>query len=211
VRKMNLTTLEVTTLAGSGAGGFADGTGTAAQFNSPGGITYDGEFLYIADRLNYKIRKVDPNSGEVTTLAGDGANATVDGVGAAASFETPFSIVSDGKNLYVGMETGYKIRKIDIATGEVTSPAGDGVNASTDGIGSAAQVQVVVGLTLDRYHLYFSDQPSQTIRKMNLESYEVTTIVPAAAALTSPKYLTILNQKIYLADFGNRVIYSISP
>src|SRR5512143_2109707 len=62
----------VTTLAGSGSAGFADGSGAAASFDTPLGLTIgpDGN-LYVADALNFYIRKVSP-AGDVTTFFGDG-------------------------------------------------------------------------------------------------------------------------------------------
>jgi len=58
IRKIVISTGAVTTLAGTGSSGSADGTGTSASFNRPYGITTDGTNLYVADTWNYLIRKI---------------------------------------------------------------------------------------------------------------------------------------------------------
>jgi len=106
----------VTTFAGSGANGSADGTGTAATFAMPYGITIDGSGnLFITDLFNYKIRKITP-AGVVTTIAGSGASGSADGIGSAASFSSPYSVTtnSSGTLLYVADKITYKIRKVTI-------------------------------------------------------------------------------------------------
>jgi secreted PhoX family phosphatase len=88
----------VTTLAGSpGVIGSADGTGSAAQFNSPQGVAVDGSGnVYVADSGNSTIRKVTP-AGVVTTLAGSaGVNGSADGTGSAARFNSPAGVAVDG-------------------------------------------------------------------------------------------------------------------
>ncbi len=103
----------VTTLAGTGNAGLADGTGTAASFNNPIGITVDGSGnVYVVDNGNNKIRKITAN-GAVTTLAGTGIAGSGDGIGSEASFNNPIGITIDKKgNLYVTDNGNNKIRMI---------------------------------------------------------------------------------------------------
>ena len=84
----------VSTLAGSGIGTFADGTGAAASFNNPRGVAVvpSSGVIVVADSGNNRIRLVDPTSGVVTTLAGSGTAAFADGTGAAASFSNPWGV-----------------------------------------------------------------------------------------------------------------------
>jgi hypothetical protein len=85
----------VTTLAGSGSAGFADGLGGAASFNYPQGVRVDSfGSVYVADVVNHRIRKVRP-SGLVSTLTGSGAAGGANGVGTLAQLNAPNDFVLD--------------------------------------------------------------------------------------------------------------------
>jgi len=101
----------VTTLAGSGTMGYVDGTGTAAMFHFPSGITADSAGnVYVADTDNQVIRKITP-AGVVTTSAG-GSLGYVDGVGTAAKFWNPKDVAIDANGtMYVADRSNYSIRK----------------------------------------------------------------------------------------------------
>jgi sugar lactone lactonase YvrE len=109
----------VTTLAGTaGAAGSKDGTGAAARFSSPRGVTVDSNGnVYVADAANSCVRKITP-AGVVTTLAGTPGNyANVPGTGAAAIFDAPAGIAVDGSgNLYLSQEQGDVVSKGALAT-----------------------------------------------------------------------------------------------
>ena len=143
----------VSTLAGSGSPGPADGVGTAAQFNSPRGIAVSGGTLYVADYGNHRIRAIDIASRTVSTLAGSGSPGHANGVGAAAQFDGPTGIAVSGGTLYIADTGNHRIRAVDIASRTVRDIAGDGTAGSTDGIGTAARFDnprhiVVSGSTL---------------------------------------------------------------
>lgn len=103
----------VTTLAGSGTPGSADGTGTAATFTTPHGVAVDGAGnLYVADSFSNLIHKITP-ADLVSTLAGSGASGSNDGIGTAASFNFPQGVAVDGAgNVYVSDAENSRIRKI---------------------------------------------------------------------------------------------------
>jgi hypothetical protein len=134
----------LTVLAGQiGKAGSTDGTGSVALFQGPTGVASDGAgTLYVADHDNYTIRKIVISTGSVTTLAGmAGTAGSADGIGAAARFNYPNDIASDGAgNLYVADASNDTIRKIVIATGAVTTLAGMALTAgNADGTGAAAR------------------------------------------------------------------------
>ena len=88
VRKLEIATEIVTTIAGSGTIGNTDGIGTAANFNLPFGLTIDptNTFLYVSDIFNHNIRKINLVTNAVTTLAGNGSSGSNDGNGLSATF-----------------------------------------------------------------------------------------------------------------------------
>ena len=104
----------VTTIAGhAGYSGGADGTGSAATFDSPSAITIDASGnLYVGDTGNFTIRQVVPSTGAVTTLAGlAGTSGSTDGLGSAARFFQPAGIVADSSgNLYIADTDNHTIR-----------------------------------------------------------------------------------------------------
>ncbi|HEY9722570.1 MAG TPA: hypothetical protein V6D47_11165 [Oscillatoriaceae cyanobacterium] len=110
----------VSTFAGTANrnGGAADGTGAAASFKGPRGITYANGNLYVADTNNSEIRQVTLAGGAVTTLAGDYTitPGLADGKGSKAHFDVPRGIAADAAgNLYVADTGNQAIRKLDAA------------------------------------------------------------------------------------------------
>jgi hypothetical protein len=112
IRKINSSGV-VTTFAGNGQQGSANGTGIGASFNGPRAISVDSSGnVYVADDLNNLIRKIKP-SGLVTTLAGSGQLSSVNGTGTDASFNRPRGITVDKSgNLFVADSYNHLIRKI---------------------------------------------------------------------------------------------------
>lgn len=103
----------VTTVAGNGQNGFADGRASDARFDNPTGLAVAGDgAVYVADRNNHRIRVISP-AGQVTTIAGDGTADYLDGPGQVAKFNRPIDIVvaADG-SLVVSEETNHRLRKV---------------------------------------------------------------------------------------------------
>jgi len=188
IRKVTIATAEVTTVAGlAGQSGLDDGTGSAARFSGIYGLAYDGAgHLFAADSYGPTIRRIDVRTGEVSTLAGvPGERGTVDGIGNAALFDWPFGVACDRMgNLYVTEGNQHTIRKVVIATGEVTTIAGSaGESGSADGTAGVARFYAPDGITYDgEGNLYVSDWGNHTIRKVNIASGEVSTVAGLAGA-----------------------------
>jgi hypothetical protein len=103
-------------------------------------------------------------SAVVTTLAGS-SQGNADGTGTAATFNNPYGVATDGTNLYVGDQGNHRIRKIVIATGVVTTLAGN-ASGNADGPGTAATFNNPYGVTTDGTNLYVGDFNNHRIRKI---------------------------------------------
>ncbi len=157
----------VTTLAGSSQG-FAEGTGTAAQFNKPKDLVCDAAGnLYVTDSDNFRIRKITP-AGVVSTIAGS-TNGATDGTGAASQFSYPSGIaLSSNGDLYVADENNHKVRKITSA-GVVTTLAGTS-NGSADGNVQTAQFSYLSGVVVDTNGTVFVvDKDNHRVRKITID------------------------------------------
>ncbi len=134
VRRVDLNTDEVTTIAGGGEVDpdepwVIDGTGADAVFNRPTGlaIASDGETLYVADQSHQVIRRIDLDTNEVETFVGDvGVRDSFDGVGDDATFDFPSHIaLVDDDRLLVADRWNYSIRHVDIPAASVTTIVGE--------------------------------------------------------------------------------------
>jgi hypothetical protein len=217
----------VTTLAGTaGMPGSNDGTGAAAGFKAPWSVATDSAGnVYVADALNDTIRKVTP-AGVVTTIAGSpGVSGSADGTGAAAQFNTPQGVATDGAgNVYVADWLNQIIRKITPA-GVVTTLAGTaGMRGSADGTGAAARFDEPEAVATDSAgNVYVADGSNDVVRKITPGGM-VTTLAGSAAVIGSadgtgatasfdnPSGLTTDNAgNVYVADTLNNIIRKITP
>lgn len=196
VRKVVLSTGEVTTFAGKlDVQGSSDGFGTDARFSKPQGLSIEGGSLYVADTSNHVIRKVVLATTEVTTLAGTPRNAGgADGTGPKAQFLQPTALAADGLgNLYVADTGNQAIRVIDLATTRVTTLAGtagvpsrDGVNGTTDGIGTDARFYSPRAVAADGAgHLYVADTFNHVVRRIVTATGRVSTLAGRAIPFRS--------------------------
>ena len=158
----------------------------------------------------------------VSTIAGSGTSgATDNSVGTLATFWAPDGITSDGLSLYVADVNNYKIRKIVIASGQVSTLAGSGVPGSADNAtGTLATFNFPRGVTTDGRNLYVADSGNNTIRQIVLASGAVSTFAgtgfPGAidftgtlASFNAPYGITTDGTNLYVADYGNNKIRKI--
>ncbi len=155
----------VTTFAGSGVRGPADGDASTAQFIGPVGITIDTSGnLFVAERDGNRIRKITPE-GVVTTIAGQTTSGYRDDVGTAAQFNMPYGIAVDGGgNLYVADCVNNLVRKITPA-GLVSTVAGSGISDYQDGTLAQAAFINPTGMAVDESGiLYVGDSGTRRVR-----------------------------------------------
>jgi DNA-binding beta-propeller fold protein YncE len=143
----------VSTLAGNGQVGFADGIGAAVRFHQPMGIVVDTQgTVFVADDKNHCVRRVAPSDGAVTKLVGvGGEKGFADGQRAAARFNQPTGLALDvDDHLIVSDTVNHCIRKVTTAEGRVTTVAGRaGQHGFADGEGAAARFHHLQGITVD--------------------------------------------------------------
>jgi len=167
IRKISVTG-QVSTIAGSDTAGFRDGIGASAQFSFPGGIALDRQGnLYVADRGNFRIRKITQD-GQVSTFAGSGIPGVENGSAAEAEFSAELrDIVIDSEgNLY--LIDFNRIRKIS-SQGVVTTLAGS-TAGFRDGDASSAKFDFPAGLGIDpQDNIYVADLNNNRIRKISFE------------------------------------------
>lgn len=166
IRKLvgNISTL----VAGDGIAGTVNGTGSAARFNGPIGLAKDNQgVLYVSEQDGCTIRKIVTGTGAVTTYAGSGTPASTDGQGTAAAFNKPSGLALNATgSLFVAENIGNRIRKIN-SKGYVSTVAGSGTGATTDGIGTAAAFLNPAGIALGSDGLiYVSETGGDKIRKL---------------------------------------------
>jgi sugar lactone lactonase YvrE len=174
----------ITTVAGTGAYGYGgdEGPATSAQLSYPLDVTVDGSGnLYIADRDNNRIRKVNA-SGIITTVAGTGTYG-YSGDGGAAAFaqlHSPTSVAMDGDgNLYLADMGNHRIRKVN-PSGVITTVAGNGYGCD---IGDCKQA------TSARLNFPFgvAIKGNSTLYLADLGNYRIRKITNTNALLTSLK------------------------
>jgi sugar lactone lactonase YvrE len=219
----------VTTFAGNGTGGYADGTGTAAQFNSPSGIAVDSHGnVYVSDSFNNRIRKITP-AGVVTTVAGTGVAGYHDGSVATAQFYGPQGLAVDASgNIFVADYGNNVIRKITTA-GVVSTVAGNTTAGHVDGAAvSVAEFNSPAGIAVDATgNLYVADYNNNMIRKITAAGVVSTiagtltagyingttnTTTGTYASFNEPSNLVLdASGNIFVADQGNSAIREITP
>jgi DNA-binding beta-propeller fold protein YncE len=190
---MEVATRQVSTLAGAAQSsdiskrtGFQDGPGASATFNHPEAARFSPNGMHIAvtDKHHHRVRLIEVATGVVSTLAGDGADRSADGIGTSASFKEPFGLdyTPNGFHIAVCELKGHSIRLIAMDTRAVTTLAGSGANAYANGWGLTASFSHPQGLKF----LLAATTPT------------------SEHSVENPDYWQ--NLQLYVADQGNRRI-----
>lgn len=190
VRRIVIATGVVTVLAGSltATAATVDGTGTQASFNVPRAmaISPDSSVALVAEYSGHVVRHIAIVTGTVTTLAGSGTGAFADGMGTQASFNSPTGLVisPDGAIALVVDNRNFRVRRIVIATGLVSTLAGSGSAGAQDGIGTQASFANPNGAAIspDGTFALVCETSLNRVRRIVIASGSVTSLAGSGTA-----------------------------
>ncbi len=217
IRKIDQATGEISTVAGNG-------------LTYPHAVAVDSDGnLYIADNGNNRIRKVDKTTGEISTVAGNGVRGFSGDGGAATSahlaLPTGVAVDSSG-NLYIADQDNNRIRKVDKATGTISTVAGNGGRgySGDGGLANETSLNNPIGVAVDSSgDVYIADTGNSRIRKVDQITGKISTVAgtgrqgysgdggPATSAqLTIPFEIAVdASGNLYFADYGNNRIRKV--
>ncbi|MCD9141875.1 NHL repeat-containing protein [Streptomyces albireticuli] len=214
VRKVDLRTGVISTVAGTGSGGLSgDGQALGVTLHYPTGVAVDpAGNVYVADRNNQQVRKLDVQARTLTKVAGTGAVGTSgeDVLAATAALSGPSGVAVDSAgNLYIAEDGNNRVRVVN-AAGRITTVA-SGLNYPT-------------GVAVDSVgNLYIADRNHHRVRKVDAQG-AVTVVAgtgtgtfsgdggPAVAAdLNQPRGVAVdLDGNLYIADTGNQRVRKVT-
>lgn len=204
---------------GGGKPGFQDGGFANAAFYEPHGLALKGDFLYVADTKNNRIRKVDLKNKTVKTIAGNGKLDYYFGEkrwNESVNPNSPWDLWIADNQMYIANAGNHQILKMDLQTEAVRRFAGSGREALTDGNYHQAAFNQPSGLVKNGNVLYVADSEASAIRAIDLAKQQVTTPLGKGlfefgdvdgkadqARLQHAVGLTFHQNKIYIADTYN--------
>jgi DNA-binding beta-propeller fold protein YncE len=193
------------------------------RLDFPAGLATDGRAIYVANSRNNTIEAIDAASKSLRIVAGklfqQGSN---DGVGDSARFNSPDGMTIIGQDLYLCDTNNSDIRKINVASGTVTTIAGTAnISGTEDGTGSAAHFNEPTQIATDGTALYVADSGNSTVRRITLADMKVKTVGGQAGTtgktegnsdkslFSGPRGVAVDKKAIYVADTGNDIIRKI--
>ena len=214
-----------------GGGGVGDtDPGGAASLNQPTGVAVDGSGdLFIADTQHNRVREVNPSTGVITTVAGDGVSGSFgyDVPAVTAELNGPAAVAVDGSgHLYIADAGNNQVREVDLSTGIITTVAGNSIGgyAGDNSLAISAELGSPQGVAVDNSgHLYIADTGNNVIREVDLATGIITTIAGGGSnssatysgsatgvQLNAPRGLALDGSgDLFIADSGNDVIREV--
>jgi DNA-binding beta-propeller fold protein YncE len=220
IRAVNLKTRTVETVAGTGTQTheyFKEGDARSIALSSPWDLQLVGQTLYIAMAGPHQIWQLDLDTNRVSTFAGSGREARLDGPLLKSGFAQPSGMVSDGKELYVADSESNIIRAIDLAAGQVKTLVGGDLFefGDVDATGDEVRLQHPLGLALYGDKVLIADTYNHKIKELDPKRQRVTTLLGTgkpgqvdgkSAQFYEPAGLSIAGEKLYIADTNNHAI-----
>lgn len=188
IRKITVSTGVISTVAGLGLDTFSGDGGPAvnAQLNAPTGLTITNGNIYVADLSNHRVRKIDLNTGIITSIAGNGTASFNsgysgdNGLAVNAQINNPTDVALDKQgNVYIADVFNHCIRKITASTGIITTIAGNGTPGFSGDGGQAVQATLNApqGIEIDAQgNIYVADTRNHRIRKIDATTKIINTI-----------------------------------
>lgn len=196
-------------------GGHANGTGTAARFDSPSGLVFDtAGNLYVADSGNNRIRKITA-AGMVTTLAGDGTPNGYDGTGTSAAFNYPVGLVIAADGALIVADSGnFGLRRVDLTTTVVETLPLSSIIDQPHGLTMAGDGT-----------LFVTDAGGHNVRRVAAGDYTVSLLAGSGfgfngsadgsgsnASFDSPRGLALSpGGNLYVLDTNNHTLRQVTP
>jgi gliding motility-associated-like protein len=231
IRKIAISTGIITTIAGTGTAGFSGDGGQAiiAEMNSPGDICVDAlNNIYFVDAQNFRVRKIDPATGIISTVAGNGtasyAGETILAINAGLHY--PNGLAVDAANLYISLFSKQRICKVNLATGILSTIGGTGINGYSGDGGPAinASFGYPGGLSISASgEVYVADYNNNRIRKIDGAGIVTTVAGNGTAAFSGDGGLGTnasinlpfgvfvdASDNIFIADNSNYVIRKVT-
>lgn len=206
IRKIVIAT-GTTSLVAGGSKGSTDGTGTSALFNAPWGITIDntGSYLYVADRNNHNIRRIEVGTGKVLTIAGRGSSGYQEGVRDRAVFSFPLYVEFNNNILYITDNGSHRVRLYDLTLNVSKLISGEGVRGYENGAASTAEFNNLSGMAVDRtgHVLYLADQWNDLVRSVDITG-------PAPYADPAPELSAVTPNSLKKANAGTQAYLDIT-
>jgi sugar lactone lactonase YvrE/thiol-disulfide isomerase/thioredoxin len=220
IRRVDLKSRTVETIAGTGKQTheyFQTGAARQVALSSPWDLQLVGQTLYIAMAGPHQIWKLDLDKDTVSTFAGSGREARLDGALLEAGFAQPSGMAVIGQTLYVADSESNIIRAIDTASGQVKTLAGGDLFefGDVDGTGDDVRLQHPLGLLANGDKLFIADTYNHKIKELDPKHERVSSLFgtgkPGQADGASPSFyepggLAQANGKLYIADTNNHAI-----
>ncbi|EKE87600.1 thioredoxin-like domain-containing protein [Idiomarina xiamenensis] len=221
---------------GTGNAAFNDGSASAASFNSPQGLAFAEQTLYVADTGNHALRAIDLSSWQVTTVAGTGQlgrNYNASGKATAVALRSPWDITMYQDDVIIAMAGTHQIWRYSPSQQRLSILAGSGREALLDGTAKQAAFNQPSGLAVVGDTLYVADAEASAIRAIDLTTQKVRTVVgqglfefgskdgdfarallqhPLAVAALTPDQLVVAdtyNHQLRLLDLGTQQVSTL--